>query len=172
MLTSHQCLPLAQPLPKKQSTAVLGSAQPSAGRRRMSNARVQPVQATIAAERPASVQRPDKNGRFGKFGGKYVPETLIPALLELEEEYERAKGDVAFQVGAVVGWKQVCVWYTTNLHTTQAELDHLLKHYVGRETPLYYAERLSAYYRQYVGWGGVYNRYLYHPGTQTLSTQA
>lgn len=59
---------------------------------------MQPVQATIAAERPASVQRPDKNGRFGKFGGKYVPETLIPALLELEQEYERAKSDPAFQV--------------------------------------------------------------------------
>lgn len=60
---------------------------------------MQPVQATIATERPASsVQRPDKNGRFGKFGGKYVPETLIPALLELEQEYERAKSDPAFQV--------------------------------------------------------------------------
>ena len=42
--------------------------------------------------------RPDSSGRFGKYGGKYVPETLIPALLELEKEYAAAQQDQAFQV--------------------------------------------------------------------------
>uniref|UniRef100_A0A7S0S516 Tryptophan synthase n=1 Tax=Chlamydomonas leiostraca TaxID=1034604 RepID=A0A7S0S516_9CHLO len=70
------------------------------------------------------VQRPDPTGRFGKFGGKYVPETLIPALEELEQEYRKAQADPAFQ----------------------AELASILKDYVGRETPLYYAERLSKHY--------------------------
>jgi len=44
------------------------------------------------------VQRPDADGRFGKYGGKYVPETLIPALLELETEYRAAMADPAFLV--------------------------------------------------------------------------
>lgn len=44
------------------------------------------------------IARPDADGRFGKFGGKYVPETLIPALLALTEEYESAMEDEAFQV--------------------------------------------------------------------------
>jgi tryptophan synthase beta chain len=64
---------------------------------------------------------PDKDGHFGPFGGMFVPETLMYALRELADEYERAKADPAFQ----------------------KELDHLLKSYVGRETPLYYAERWS-----------------------------
>jgi tryptophan synthase beta subunit len=46
------------------------------------------------------IARPDADGRFGKFGGKYVPETLIPALLELTTEYEEALKDEAFQVRA------------------------------------------------------------------------
>jgi hypothetical protein len=46
------------------------------------------------------VQRPDKTGRFGVYGGKYVPETLIPALLALEEEYATLAGDESFQVSA------------------------------------------------------------------------
>ncbi|KAL6758116.1 tryptophan synthase beta [Haematococcus lacustris] len=84
------------------------------------------VQSIAAPERLSvrSIQRPDVNGRFGKFGGKYVPETLIPALQELEEEYMKAQADPAFQ----------------------AELNAVLKDYVGRETPLYYAERLSKHY--------------------------
>lgn len=94
MLASHHCLPLS----KSNLALPVAHAPQSAGRRRFSCKKMQPVQATIAAERPASVQRPDKNGRFGKFGGKYVPETLIPALLELEQEYERARNDPAFQV--------------------------------------------------------------------------
>jgi tryptophan synthase beta chain len=60
-------------------------------------------------------------GRFGIYGGRYVPETLMAALQELEQEYERAKADAAFQ----------------------AELASLLKDYAGRPTPLYFAKRLS-----------------------------
>ncbi len=64
---------------------------------------------------------PDKHGHFGKFGGMFVPETLMAALTELTAEYEKARNDPAFQ----------------------AELDHLLHDYVGRPTPLYFAERWS-----------------------------
>ena len=60
-------------------------------------------------------------GRFGVYGGRYVPETLMAALLELEHEYETAKADAAFQT----------------------ELDGLLKDFAGRPTPLYYAKRLT-----------------------------
>lgn len=61
------------------------------------------VSCTAAVEPPAVAQRPDKNGRYGKFGGKYVPETLIPALQELEQAYAEARADPAFQVCAWVG---------------------------------------------------------------------
>ena len=61
-------------------------------------------------------------GRFGKYGGRFVPETLIPALEELEAAYERASADEAFQ----------------------AELDGYLRRYCGRPTSLYHAERLSS----------------------------
>lgn len=64
---------------------------------------------------------PDSNGRFGRFGGRYVPETLMNALFELEEAYRRHAQDPEFV----------------------AELDGLLKHYSGRPTPLYYAGRLT-----------------------------
>lgn len=67
------------------------------------------------------IQVPDKNGRFGSFGGRFVPETLMAALIELEEAYNKFSADPAFQ----------------------EEIDYLLKQYSGRETPLYYAERLS-----------------------------
>ncbi|MEK3878565.1 tryptophan synthase subunit beta [Paenibacillus sp. FSL H8-0122] len=67
------------------------------------------------------IQVPDKNGRFGSFGGRFVPETLMTALIELEEAYNKFSADPAFQ----------------------KEIDYLLKQYSGRETPLYYAERLS-----------------------------
>jgi len=70
---------------------------------------------------PASTRVPDAAGRFGPFGGRYVPETLTHALEELGAEYEQAAGDPAFQ----------------------AELDSLLLHYVGRPSPLYHAARLS-----------------------------
>src|SRR6187401_61589 len=64
---------------------------------------------------------PDRHGHFGRFGGMFVPETLMTALLELTEEYEKAKTDPAFK----------------------AELDGLLRDYCGRPTPLYFAERLT-----------------------------
>ncbi len=64
---------------------------------------------------------PDANGRFGEFGGRYVPETLMPALLELEKAYGEAINDPAFV----------------------EELHYYLNQYIGRETPLYYAENLT-----------------------------
>src|SRR2546428_8957317 len=75
------------------------------------------------------MQLPDARGRFGAFGGRYVPETLIPALDELAREYEKARRDPKFK----------------------AELDYNLRQYVGRPTPLYYAERLT----KKLGGGGV-----------------
>ncbi|MBL0897517.1 MAG: pyridoxal-phosphate dependent enzyme, partial [Reyranella sp.] len=64
---------------------------------------------------------PDERGHFGIFGGRYVAETLMPLILELEKAYSAAKADSAFQ----------------------NELDYLLEHYAGRPSPLYYAERLT-----------------------------
>ena len=64
---------------------------------------------------------PDKSGKYGKFGGRYVPELLMPAVLELEEAYEAAKNDPSFQ----------------------EELNNYLTEYIGRTTPLYEAEQLS-----------------------------
>ncbi|MDJ0619186.1 MAG: tryptophan synthase subunit beta [Calothrix sp. MO_192.B10] len=82
---------------------------------------------------PASTntQNPDSQGRFGRFGGKYVPETLMPALAELETAYQQYRQDPQFQ----------------------AELQNLLKDYVGRATPLYFAERLTAHYARPDGTG-------------------
>lgn len=68
---------------------------------------------------------PDQNGKFGSFGGRYVAETLMPPILELEAAYKDAKADPAFQ----------------------AEFEDFLEHYVGRPSPLYYAERLTNYAR-------------------------
>jgi tryptophan synthase beta chain len=70
---------------------------------------------------PASMQVPDAAGRFGAFGGRYVPETLTRALEELTSEYERARQDPTFA----------------------AELDDLFANYVGRPSPLYFARRLT-----------------------------
>jgi tryptophan synthase beta chain len=68
-----------------------------------------------------STQVPDAAGRFGAFGGRYVPETLIRALDELTVDYDKARQDASFQ----------------------SELADLLKNYVGRPSPLYFAKRLS-----------------------------
>lgn len=65
--------------------------------------------------------QPDENGHFGEFGGRYVAETLMPLVLDLEKHYRAAQADPAFK----------------------AEFEHLLEHYVGRPSPLYYAERLT-----------------------------
>ena len=67
---------------------------------------------------------PDANGRFGQFGGRYVAETLMPLVLDLEAAYLATKEDAAFQ----------------------AELNGLLTHYVGRPSPLYFAERLTDHF--------------------------
>ena len=64
---------------------------------------------------------PDAHGRFGPFGGIYVPETLVAAIDQLRLEYDKARNDPAFK----------------------AEFEALLKHYVGRHTPLYEAARLT-----------------------------
>ena len=68
-----------------------------------------------------NINVPDDQGRFGSFGGRYVAETLMPNILALEAAYADAKADPAFQ----------------------AEFDDLLAHYVGRPSPLYFAERLT-----------------------------
>lgn len=73
---------------------------------------------------PNSYQnQPDENGHFGLFGGRFVAETLMPLILELEQAYKLAKNDTAFQ----------------------EEMRSYLKHYVGRPSPLYFAERLTEY---------------------------
>jgi tryptophan synthase beta chain len=66
---------------------------------------------------------PDVKGHFGQYGGKYIPETLVQAITELEEAYLNVKDDPAFN----------------------QEVEKLLKDYVGRETPLYFAENLTKY---------------------------
>jgi tryptophan synthase beta chain len=66
---------------------------------------------------------PDASGHFGAYGGRFVAETLMPLILELQAAYEASKSDPAFQ----------------------AELSDLLTHYAGRESPLYFAERLTAH---------------------------
>ncbi len=70
--------------------------------------------------------QPDEHGHFGAFGGRYVAETLMPLVLELDEAYRAAKADPAFK----------------------AQFDDLLEHYVGRPSPLYYAERLTEALRE------------------------
>jgi tryptophan synthase beta chain len=67
---------------------------------------------------------PDERGHFGMFGGRFVAETLMPLVLELEAAYARAKADPAFQ----------------------AEMNGYLQHYVGRPSPLYFAERMSEHF--------------------------
>jgi len=69
-------------------------------------------------------QWPDESGRFGDFGGRYVAETLMPLILDLEAEYRAAKQDPAFK----------------------AQMDDLWTHYVGRPSPLYFAERLTEHH--------------------------
>jgi tryptophan synthase beta chain len=70
---------------------------------------------------PLNAELPDANGKFGDYGGRYVPETLMPALDDVIEAYEELRDDPAFR----------------------AEFNHLMKTYVGRPTPLTYARRLT-----------------------------
>ena len=82
----------------------------------MATASVTKRRGGVTAQKPVAV-----TGRFGVYGGRYVPETLMAALDELEREYEKAKNDKRFQV----------------------RLDYLLKQYAGRPTPLFFAQRLT-----------------------------
>ena len=88
---------------------------------------------------------PDEQGRFGLFGGRFVSETLMPLILDLEARYEFAKTDPEF-------------W---------AEMDWLWKHYVGRPSPLYYAERLT----QHLGGAKIYMKRdeLNHTGAHKIN---
>ena len=87
----------------------------------------------IASDRMTVVQQPnsfrtgpDERGHFGIYGGRFVAETLMPLILELEQAYAAAKADPAFK----------------------REMDGHLKNYVGRPSPLYFAERLTAHFRR------------------------
>src|SRR6478752_1119483 len=97
-------------------------------------------------EKPNSYREgPNERGRFGIFGGRFVPETLMPLILSLEKAYEEAKADPAFK----------------------AEFNHLLKHYVGRPSPLYFAERLT----EHLGGAKVYfkREELNHTGAHKIN---
>src|SRR3954467_13215468 len=88
---------------------------------------------------------PDERGHFGNFGGRFVAETLMPLILDLEQAYAKAKADPAFQ----------------------AEMNGYLKHYVGRPSPLYYAERLS----EHLGGAKIYfkREELNHTGSHKVN---
>ena len=88
---------------------------------------------------------PDKRGQFGQFGGRYVSETLMPLILDLEREYRAAKLDPAFK----------------------AEFDDLMTHYVGRPSPLYYAPRLT----EHLGGAKIYlkREELNHTGAHKIN---
>ena len=88
---------------------------------------------------------PDEQGRFGNYGGRFVAETLMPLILDLEAEYKKAKTDDSF-------------W---------AEMDDLWKHYVGRPSPLYYAEGLT----QHLGGAKIYLKRdeLNHTGAHKIN---
>lgn len=88
---------------------------------------------------------PDKKGYFGKYGGRFVPETLIPALIELERAYDKSRRDRGFQ----------------------KELSYLQRTYIGRPTPLYFARRFS----EYLGGAKVYLKRedLAHTGAHKIN---
>lgn len=90
-------------------------------------------------------QLPDEKGFYGKFGGQFVPETLMTAVIELDKAYRESKADPNFQ----------------------AELDDLLKNYVGRETPLYHAKSLS----KHIGGAQIYLKRedLNHTGAHKIN---
>lgn len=92
-----------------------------------------------------SYEQPNEKGFYGKFGGQFVPETLMTAVIELDQAYREAKEDQVFQ----------------------DELAALLKNYVGRETPLYYAERLT----KHIGGAKIYLKRedLNHTGAHKIN---
>jgi tryptophan synthase beta chain len=85
-------------------------------------AQIPNVTPIVEAAFDVAAQLPDSQGRFGRFGGTFAPETLMPAIAELIQAYEEAKADPSFQ----------------------AEIDELARQYVGRPTPLYEAKRFAA----------------------------
>ena len=89
--------------------------------------------------------QPDARGHFGQFGGRYVAETLMPLILDLEREYRAAQADPAFK----------------------AEFDDLMKHYVGRPSPLYFAPRLT----EHLGGAKIYlkREELNHTGAHKIN---
>jgi tryptophan synthase beta chain len=88
---------------------------------------------------------PDEDGRFGIFGGRFVAETLMPLILDLQAEWDKAKTDPEFQ----------------------AELKHLGAHYIGRPSPLYFAERLT----EHLGGAKIYfkREELNHTGSHKIN---
>ena len=92
-----------------------------------------------------SKQMPDERGYYGEFGGRFVPETLMPALEQLESAYLKARADPEFQ----------------------RELDYYLREYAGRPTPLYHAERLT----RRIGGGKIYLKRedLCHTGAHKIN---
>src|SRR6478736_5566149 len=97
-------------------------------------------------EKPNSYREgPNERGRFGIFGGRFVAETLMPLILDLERAYEEAKADPAFR----------------------AEMDGMLAHYVGRPSPLYLAERLT----EHLGGAKIYlkREELNHTGSHKVN---
>ncbi|MEO0496733.1 MAG: tryptophan synthase subunit beta [Pseudomonadota bacterium] len=88
---------------------------------------------------------PDEDGRFGIFGGRFVAETLMPLILDLQEKWDEAKTDKAFQ----------------------DELEHLHRHYTGRPSPLYFAERLT----EHLGGAKIYFKRdeLNHTGSHKIN---
>src|SRR5690606_40785722 len=95
----------------------------------------EPMSSDMATNQPhkrnSLANGPDERGHFGLFGGRFVAETLMPLILELEKAYNAAKADPGFA----------------------EELNYLMTHYGGRPSPLYYAERLTEHLRGVAGAG-------------------
>ena len=80
----------------------------------------------MSVQQPNSFRTgPDERGHFGIYGGRFVAETLMPLILDLDQAYAQAKADPAFR----------------------SEMEFHLTHYVGRPSPLYFAERMTEYCR-------------------------
>lgn len=88
---------------------------------------------------------PDESGRFGLYGGRFVAETLMPLILQVQQAYEDAKADPSFQ----------------------AEIDYYAKHYVGRPSPLYFAKRMT----EHLGGAKIYFKRdeLNHTGSHKIN---
>ncbi|MEO1249259.1 MAG: tryptophan synthase subunit beta, partial [Pseudomonadota bacterium] len=108
--------------------------------------------ATPVAQTPAPNSYrtgPDESGHFGKFGGRFVAETLMPLILSVEKAYEEARKDPDFA----------------------REMDYYLAHYVGRPSPLYFAERLTEHLTGRKGGAKIYFKRdeLNHTGSHKIN---